>query len=211
MEQAFALADRLFERQVFQPIERVVVDEGAHGPEKGNGLPGHMDHGANVQASSECKLHSPPPVRYRPTTTKRPSTPVKASVGVRPMSALGAVRSTPKMKPCNSFVAAQPQTSQVASPASAPVQSSACSTRSRAKKPGKGGVATAASTVNASTTDRRGRGPMRLPYSPAYAAPSRRVSGWTSSAITAGGRLNQKANRCSSAVAAPAAASAQVS
>jgi len=88
---------------------------------------------------------------------KTPSMPANAYVEARPMSASDFMRSAPKTKPCSSFVAAQPQVSQMNRTVTAPAQSSTCSTRSRPKKPGKGGVATAASAVTVSTPDRRGR------------------------------------------------------
>ena len=75
-EQALARRHGLVERQVLQPVERVVVDEGAHRPEVGDRLPGDVDDGADLETPPERKVHRPPPVRVRPAIAKAPSTPV---------------------------------------------------------------------------------------------------------------------------------------
>ena len=57
MEQLCALAGGLVEGQVFEPVQGVVVDEGAHRPEERNRLCGNVDHRANLEAQAEPDTH----------------------------------------------------------------------------------------------------------------------------------------------------------
>ncbi len=46
MKQLRALFYGGFERQMLEPVQGIVVDKRAHGPEEGHRFPGHVDHGA---------------------------------------------------------------------------------------------------------------------------------------------------------------------
>ena len=47
MKQLCTLFHRMLERQIFQPVQRVMVNEGTHRPEIRDRLGGHVDHAAN--------------------------------------------------------------------------------------------------------------------------------------------------------------------